>query len=484
MKKSTGVVALVVALAAVYGGSTWFMGQKTEQLIREKVAEFNTVSAEKLQQSGMDGTITMTVVEYKRGVLSSDARYTITMAPNDKQEKPLELTFDDKISHGPLPLSALKMGNFTPVAALSHSTLVKTKDVEAWFKLTGDKTPLWADSLVGFDGAVDSTAHFEAIKHQGDTVKVDFSGGQLRAKAGGKSDDILVTGNFPTLLVDDIGEDPLKLQADNFVVDFKQTGDINVNGTQTGKVSVDNVQFHTPESDGIKFKQILVDTDSVTKDSLSNMKVRYVFTDLVFEDKLNLGSAELALNVDSVYTPALVALSKLISDPGFEQKVENEDPQTTKLLLDQVLVALERKPVLRIEPLRWFNEQGETKASLRVDLQKPNATVQELEQNPQLWLQAIPSAHLSLDVSKPMLRGVATQMDKAEGVSPDEGTAAMLDMMLEAAVQPYVESKLLKQDDKSISTEIKYLGADQVFDINGQRFTSDDLLGLVLMGMM
>ncbi|WP_394060729.1 YdgA family protein [Alcaligenes sp. WGS1538] len=484
MKKSTGVVALVVALAAVYGGSTWYMGQKTEELVRQKVAEFNTASAEKLAQSGIDGTVTMNVVEYKRGVFSSDARYTVTLASNDKQDEPLELTFDDKISHGPLPLSALKLGNFTPVAALTHSTLVKTKDTEGWFKLTGDKTPLWADSLVGFDGAVDSTAHFEAIKHQGDTVKVEFSGGQLRAKAGGKSDDILVSGNFPNLLVDDIGEDPLKLQAANFAVDFKQTGDINVNGTQTGKISVDDIQFQTPESEGLKLKQILLDTDGVTKDSVGNAKVRYVFTDMVFEDKLNLGSVELAMNMDSVYMPAITAVSKLVSDPGFQDRIDSEDPQTAKLLLEQVLVALERKPVLSIEPLRWYNEQGETKATLRVDLQKPAATLQELEDSPQLWLQAIPSAQLNLLVSKPMLRGVANQLDKAEGVSPEEGTTAMLDMMLEAAVQPYVESKLLKQDDNSISTEVKYLGADQGFDINGQHFTTDDLMGLVLMSMM
>ncbi|XOT98526.1 DUF945 family protein, partial [Alcaligenes pakistanensis] len=153
-------------------------------------------------------------------------------------EKPLELTFEDKISHGPLPMSALALGNFTPVAALSHSTLVKTKDTEGWFKLTGDKTPLWADSLVGFDGAVDSNVHFEAIKHQGDEIKVDFSGGQLRTKAGGKSKDIVVTGSFPKLFVDDISDDPLTLQASNFVLDFKQDGDINVNGKQVGKLSV------------------------------------------------------------------------------------------------------------------------------------------------------------------------------------------------------------------------------------------------------
>ncbi|HRL22734.1 MAG TPA: DUF945 family protein, partial [Alcaligenes sp.] len=92
MKKSTGVVALVVALAAVYGGSTWYMGQKTEELVREKVAEFNTVAAEKLKQSGIDGKVTMAVVEYKRGAFSSDARYVISIAGQQDQEKPLELT--------------------------------------------------------------------------------------------------------------------------------------------------------------------------------------------------------------------------------------------------------------------------------------------------------------------------------------------------------------------------------------------------------
>jgi uncharacterized protein YdgA (DUF945 family) len=57
-------------------------------------------------------------------------------------------------------------------------------------------------------------------------------------------------------------------------------------------------------------------------------------------------------------------------------------------------------------------------------------------------------------------------------------------MILDAAVAPYAESNMVKNDENGISTAIKYDGKDRVFDINGQRFTSEQLLGLVLMGMM
>lgn len=484
MKKSTGLVTLVVVLAAAYGGSTWYTGKKTEGLVREKVAQFNTMAVEQLQQMGMSESVVMNVVDYQRNVFSSTARYTVTVTPKGDDEKPLELTFEDKISHGPLPLSALKLGNFTPVAALSHSTLVKTKDTEGWYKLTGDKTPLWADNLIGFDGAVDSNVHFEAIKHQGDEIKVNFSGGQLRTKAGGKSKDISITGNFPNLLVDDISDDPLTLEATNFVLDFKQTGDINVNGTQLGKMSVDNVKMHTAETDGITFKQIALNTNSVTKESLSDTKVSYQFSDLVFEDKIKLGSAELVMNFDRVYAPAVVAFSSLLSDSGLDGSMDALDAETTQKMMGLLLQALEHKPVLRVEPLRWYTAGGESKANLRVDLQKPNATAQELKESPELWLEAIPAAQLDVLISKSMLRDLAKEMDKSEGLSPEESNAAMLDMVLDAAVAPYAESKMVKNDENSISTEVKYDGKDRVFDINGQRFTSEQLLGLVLMGMM
>ena len=482
MKKSTGLVTLVVVLAAAYGGSTWYTGKKTEALVQEKVAQFNTLAAEQLQQMGMSESVVMNVVDYQRSVFSSNARYTITVKPGNADEKPLELTFDDKISHGPLPMSALALGNFTPVAAMSHSTLVKTKDSEGWFKLTGDKTPLWADSLVGFDGAVDSNVHFEAIKHQGDEIKVEFSGGQLRTKAGGKSKDIIITGDFPKLFVDDISDDPLTLEATNFVMDLKQTGDINVNGTQFGKISVDNVKMSTAEAAGILFKQIAINTESVTKDSLSDSKVSYQLTDLVFEDKVKLGSAELVMNFDRVYAPAISAVSSLLSNVDLEG--EGPDEATAQKMLGLVLQALEHKPVLSIAPLRWYTAGGESKANLRIDLQKPNATAQELKESPELWLEAIPSAQLDVLISKAMLRDLAKEMDKSEGLSPEEGNAAMLDMVLDAAVAPYAESKMVKNDENNISTEIKYNGTDHVFDINGQRFTSEQLLGLVLMGMM
>ncbi|QTC01234.1 YdgA family protein [Alcaligenes sp. SORT26] len=484
MKKSTGLVTLVVVLAAVYGGSTWYTGKKTEALVSGKVAEFNTLAAEQLQQMGMNESVVMNVVDYQRGVFSSTARYTITVKPADAQEKPLELTFEDKISHGPLPMSALALGNFTPVAALSHSTLVKTKDTEGWFKLTGDKTPLWADSLVGFDGAVDSNMHFEAIKHQGDEIKVDFSGGQLRTKAGGKSKDIVVTGSFPKLFVDDISADPLKLEADNFMVDFKQNGDINVNGTQVGKLSVDNIKMQTAETDGITFKQIALNSDAVTKDSISDTKISYQLSDLVFEDKIKLGSAELVMSFDRVSAPAISALSKLVSDSNLQNDLDSVDSATADKMMELVLQALENKPVLRVEPLRWYTAAGESKATLRMDFQKPNASLQELKESPELWVEAIPAAQLDVLISKPMLRDLATEMDKAEGMSAEEGNAAMLDMILDAAVAPYAESKMLKNDENGVSTAIKYDGKDRVFDINGQRFTSEQLLGLVLMGMM
>ncbi|AYR19951.1 YdgA family protein [Alcaligenes faecalis] len=484
MKKSTGLVTLVVVLAAAYGGSTWYTGKKTEALVSEKVAQFNTLAAEQMQQMGLNESVVMNVLDYQRGVFSSTARYTITIKPSDTEDTPLELTFDDKISHGPLPMSAMALGNFTPVAALSRSTLVKTKDTEGWYKLTGDKTPLWADSLVGFDGAVDTNVHFEAIKHQGNEISVDFSGGQLRTKAGGKSKDIVVTGNFPKLLVDDISEDPLTLQASNFVVDFKQDGDINVNGTQVGKLSVDNVKMHTAETDGITFKQIAVNSDAVTKDSISDTKVIYTVSDLVFEDKANLGSIELSMNFDRVYAPAISALSKLISDSNLKNDMGSVDGPTAQKIIELVMQVLEQKPVLRIEPLRWYTAAGESKATLRVDFQKPDATLQQLKESPELWVEAIPAAQLDISISKPMLRGLATDMDKAEGLTPEEGNAAMLDMALDAAVAPYAKSNMIKNDENDISTVIKYDGQDRVFDINGQRFTSEQLLGLVLMGMM
>lgn len=484
MKKSTGLVTLVVVLAAAYGGSTWYTGKKTEALVSEKVAQFNTLAAEQMQQMGLSESVVMNVLDYQRGVFSSTARYTITIKPSDAEDTPLELTFDDKISHGPLPMSAMALGNFTPVAALSRSTLVKTKDTEGWYKLTGDKTPLWADSLVGFDGAVDSNVHFEAIKHQGNEISVDFSGGQLRTKAGGKSKDIVVTGSFPKLFVDDISEDPLKLEASNFVVDFKQDGDINVNGTQVGKLSVDNVKMQSAETDGITFKQIAVNSHAVTKDSISDTKVIYTVSDLVFEDKVNLGSIELSMNFDRVYAPAISALSKLISDSNLQNDMDSVDGPTAQKIMELVLQALEHKPVLRIEPLRWYTAAGESKATLRVDFQKPDATLQQLKDSPDLWVEAIPAAQLDISISKPMLRGLATDMDKAEGLTPEEGNAAMLDMMLDAAVAPYAKSNMIKNDENDISTVIKYDGQDRVFDINGQRFTSEQLLGLVLMGMM
>ncbi|XOT94790.1 DUF945 domain-containing protein, partial [Alcaligenes pakistanensis] len=71
------------------------------------------------------------------------------------------------------------------------------------------------------------------------------------------------------------------------------------------------------------FKQIAINSDAVTKDSISDTKVVYALSDLVFEDKVKLGSAELSMNFDRVYAPAISALSKLISDSNLQNDIES-----------------------------------------------------------------------------------------------------------------------------------------------------------------
>ena len=82
MKKSTGLVTLVVVLAAAYGGSTWYTGKKTEALVQDKVAQFNTLAAEQLQQMGMSESVVMNVMSINVGYCPPTR---VTPSPSNRQ---------------------------------------------------------------------------------------------------------------------------------------------------------------------------------------------------------------------------------------------------------------------------------------------------------------------------------------------------------------------------------------------------------------
>ena len=109
MKKSAGiVVGAVVAVAAIGVGGAWYTGNQLPSVLDESIKQANADMAKTLPALGLDASIELLSLD--RQFFSSNARYRITFNGSLDGEAPqqFELVINDRIEHGPFPLSRLK----------------------------------------------------------------------------------------------------------------------------------------------------------------------------------------------------------------------------------------------------------------------------------------------------------------------------------------------------------------------------------------
>src|SRR5690606_25060049 len=107
MKKSTGVVGVIVVLGAAYLGTTWYVGKEAQKAVERVVAQANERFAKALGTELGGSGLTLNIDDYQRRFFSSDVTYTLSL--KDEDDKPIELILRDHLQHGPFPVDALRV---------------------------------------------------------------------------------------------------------------------------------------------------------------------------------------------------------------------------------------------------------------------------------------------------------------------------------------------------------------------------------------
>jgi uncharacterized protein YdgA (DUF945 family) len=129
MKKIRAIILILLALAAVWLGATWYTGTRVEAVSSDIIARINENWAEYPMPNGV---LNLRQVSYERGLFSSQGHFVLTLAPtfaSSSQEEQL-LEFDMQIWHGPFPLAALQEGSFLPRQYQTNIELKATGIVE------------------------------------------------------------------------------------------------------------------------------------------------------------------------------------------------------------------------------------------------------------------------------------------------------------------------------------------------------------------
>jgi uncharacterized protein YdgA (DUF945 family) len=214
----------------------------------------------------------------------------------------------------------------------------------------------------------------------------------------------------------------------------------------------------------------------------------YKIGELSFNDKV-IGSAQMAVSLKNLDIPATMSLMQVYQaklqpyekaaaeaaeagEPTPELNLTEAEEAQVKADLEKLLAGA---PQVALENLSFNTANGESRASLVVDLAKP----QSMDLPPdELGRQLLALLEFKVKVSKPMLVDLLTVQAQMEGQTDakliaDQATATS-DMFSAMAVG----TELAKLDGNDVVTNLHY--ANNQVDFNGQKMTVEQFSAFVM----
>ena len=473
MKKSAGILSVVVVLGVAYAATTWYVGKRAQATIEQAVEQANqrlvTVLGPDLGGRGLKVAIS----EYKRHVFSSDVVYTLQL--KDSNGKPVEYLLSDHLQHGPFPVSAVKSGNLSPLLVLSHAQLIPSAVTQKWFDSLKGESPVVATTQVGFSGAGHSQWQFKPldITEDGDTLQ--FSGGSVAMTFSNDFKNSSAAGQFDSFAYA-MAESGEKLQVKGIKLDSASTTADETNVNVKSSASVDNLVVSSADTETLQIEAIAVTLDSEQKGKLVQGALRYDFGRLLV-GQADLGSISVGAKGSDFDVDALTALAVEYDQINAAHGgASDADIQLTgkeaASLREKMAAVLATNPKVSIDPVVWKNDKGESTLAVTVNLSGTGLAADTGAQFDLLLPKIIKLLSLDISVSKPMFVKAFGQVQEGAQASPQ--TLAIGTMIFDQYSSRLASAGLAKVDGEKAVTSIKY--ENDSVDVNGQKMSVAELV--------
>ncbi|MBC3365523.1 YdgA family protein [Pseudomonas sp. SWRI154] len=491
MNKSASVLlGIVVVIGAVSAGGAWYTGTKLEGVLNTAIADSNKQMQTAL--AGSNGTASIELVSLDRGTFSSTAHYRLKGEGEMFGGEPVELLFVDNIEHGPLPFSRLITLKWLPVMATSHTELERTPLTEKWFVAAKDKSPLKGVVNLGYDQSSNGTVELLPLDTKLDEqTQLIFSGLKIDVAASAQAQKIKADGYMDSFKLTTVAEDqtPVQVEFNGLTLASNLTKSTYgyYMGDNTLLLSNSKTSFGEPKS-VLGLKSFEMKNNSSENGTSASGRADYKIGELSFNDKV-IGSAQMAVSLKNLDIPATMSLmqvyqSKLqpyekaaaeaaaTGEPAPELNLTEAEEAQVKADLEKLLAG---GPQVALENLSFNTANGESRASLIVDLAKP----QSMDLPPdELGRQLLALLDFKVKVSKPMLVDLLTVQAQMEGQTDakliaDQATATS-DMFSAMAIG----SELAKLEGNDVVTNLHY--ANNQVDFNGQKMTVEQFSAFVM----
>lgn len=474
MKKSTGVVGVIVVLGAAYLGTTWYVGKQAQKTIERVVAQANERFAKVLGTELGGSSLTLNINDYQRRFFSSDVTYAFSL--KDEDGKPIELILRDHLQHGPFPVDALRVGDFMPMLAYSQSQLVPSPSTQKWFDSQNGQSPLHIDTRIGFAGTGKSVWTFSPTELVEGEDKISFSGGTIDVNFSNDFNDSTSTGRFDSfaLLNEQTGKG---LTINNFTGNSVATSNGDSDVKTQGGATIDSMVMGDAGDRAVTIEKLSVNLESQQKDKLLDGTVRYDFGRVVVGDK-DVGSLSIGGSAQKVDVDALTALAAEYDAIQAEQNVSDDEELVLTdaqeaVLREKLMDVLASNPAVAIDHLVWKNAKGESRAALALDLAKPsNPQEQQVDV---LLAEMLKRVKFDLTLSRSMFVLAAMQAlgDEAE---------MMAAMIYDQYMGRLDQTGLVKVDGDTAATAILY--ENNQVELNGQTMSVAEFMQRAMSMMM
>ncbi len=472
MKKSAVLAGAVVFAAAAYTGVSWYVGVQAQETIRTVVGQANDRVAKTLGPDLAALGMRIEITEYRRGIFSSSARYTLSVQDDDER---LELGLDDHMQHGPFPWALLKQGEMTPLLAYSRSQLVDTESVKRWFDAARGVMPLEVDTRIGFGGDGVSSWNFAPLEWAVEGDRLSFSGGQMQVRFSKDFRDSTGDARFASLVVGDAAEASTVAMNDIRLDSRTSTGaDDAVQVHSTVKIATLAVTEANEET--LSLADVTATLDSTQKGKQLDAALRYDFGRLRAGD-IDLGSmsvgGKLARFNFEAFSALLAEYDAIASEHDAEEgEAFDLTPEDEKHLIARLRPVLASSPEAALQPVVWRNEKGESTLAVAAAFQPVPGDGPEVSD--EALMQALRELRIEVVLSRPMVLQAFAQ------TGSDAAEKEQLEMLAALMFDRYVEELerdgLVHRDGERATMTIVY--GNGVVDVNEQKMSVEEFLAL------
>ncbi|WP_373187062.1 YdgA family protein [Halopseudomonas sp.] len=470
MKKAGIAVAVVVALGLAGTAGAWYTGTQMEDVLRDAVAHSN----EQIDEAFPDGSVTLELADFERGVFSSTARYDFVY-PGGEDQGPVTVTIIDRLVHGPFPLSRLKQLKLVPVMATSEAVLERSDYLAPLFAASGEQPPVVITSTLGYGSSINGNFAVAPLVFDDEEMKAEFSPVTLEFATDVAGDAVLLDGRSDGMRLTAQTEagQPFTLEMSNitlFADRHRGTSDFYLG---EGRMAVETLRLEGEPGSTLVFEG-LAQTDTLTEDA-GNLAgtLKFDLAKATYQDH-ELGSAGMNWSFSRLDQVAAREINELYNQQALSVYQGEEPPEQSERWRDAIATMLAAQPQLALDLLVIRTPNGESRARAEVMLASPESfDVPAAQLVPQLLSRV--DAHVQL--SRPMLRDVIMYKALFEPGADPEAVALEAEVMVQMLAGMAETTRLARQEGDNLVTSLVY--SDGSIMLNGKAIPAEAMQGML-----